>query len=258
MPSDHRDRSTINFFSNSMIKLRSIFGSIEMWGKHTTLYFSSYLAVASHKLSQIHSWIFTLDSTWSSCRLLGAKKISRNPGQYKWVTRETRYRISIAELLKRNLMSQVAELLRKLKTMLKIFYFSRDYQFFQKSLGIKLISRKRFHLLTEEKQLGTGEVLSVKWSSGEVNGAHVTGVLGQDVFIKKRLGENNYLKHQGYEIMLKNKVSKNWKSKEITLVTLWRGTAFRWTKSKESLYYSRKSKNRTWQSRKKDEWSRWW
>ena len=54
------------------------------------------------------------------CRLLEAKKFSRNLGQFKWVARETRYCISIAELLKRNLMNQVAELFRRPRTMLKI------------------------------------------------------------------------------------------------------------------------------------------
>ena len=47
-------------------------------------------------------------------------------------------------------MSQVAELFRRPRTMLKKLYFSGDHQFFQKSPGIKFIydlGRKRFHLL---------------------------------------------------------------------------------------------------------------
>ena len=52
-----------------------------------------------------------------------AKKSSRKPGQFKWVTREARYHISIVKLLKQNLVSQVAELFRRPRTMQKIPYF---------------------------------------------------------------------------------------------------------------------------------------
>ena len=52
-----------------------------------------------------------------------AKRSSRKPGQFKWVTREARYQISITKLLKQNLMSQVVELFRRPRTMLRITYF---------------------------------------------------------------------------------------------------------------------------------------
>ena len=73
------------------------------------------------------------------CRLLESKKFLRNPGQFKQVTRKTRYHISIAELLKRNLMSQVAKLIQRPKVMLKILHFSEDQQFFQKLWVIKFL-----------------------------------------------------------------------------------------------------------------------
>ena len=45
-------------------------------------------------------------------------------GQSKCVTKETRYHVSIVEPLKRNIQSQIAELVRRLTTMLKILSFS--------------------------------------------------------------------------------------------------------------------------------------
>ena len=72
-----------------------------------------------HKLSHFNARAFLLDFTWSCCRLLKTKKFSKNPSQFKWVARETRYDVSIVELLKRNLMSQVAEL----------FHANGDYNF---------------------------------------------------------------------------------------------------------------------------------
>ena len=95
--------------------------------------------MACQKLNPFNSRVFTLNFTWNCCRLLEARKFSRNPGLFKWATRETRYHISIIELLKRNLMSQVAELFRRPRTMLKMPYFSGDHQFFQKSLGINFL-----------------------------------------------------------------------------------------------------------------------
>ena len=102
-------------------------------------HFLRYSAVACHKLNRFNSRVFTLDFTWNCCRLLEAKKFWRNPGQFKWVTRETRYCISIAELLRRNLMRQVAELFRRPRAMLKILYFSGDHHFFQKSPRINFL-----------------------------------------------------------------------------------------------------------------------
>ena len=72
-----------SFSSNSTIKCCSIIDSIETWGEQTRIYFWRYLTVASHKLQE-------------------AKKFLRNLGQFKCVTRETRYHVSIAELLIRN------------------------------------------------------------------------------------------------------------------------------------------------------------
>ena len=47
--------------------------------------------------------------------------------------------ISIAKLLKWNLMSQVVEFFRRPRTMLKILYFSGDHQFFQNPPGINFL-----------------------------------------------------------------------------------------------------------------------
>ena len=71
--------------------------------------------------------------------LLVAKKLSRNPGQLKWVTWETRYYVPIAELLKWNLLSHIVELFQRPRTMLKILYFSGDQHSFQNSLGINFL-----------------------------------------------------------------------------------------------------------------------
>ena len=73
-----------------------------------------------------------------------------NPGQIKCVIRETRYHVSIAELLIGNLYTQVAELVWRPRTTLKIFYFSVGHYFFQISPGIKALcdrGRKRVRLL---------------------------------------------------------------------------------------------------------------
>ena len=88
--------------------------------------------------------------------------------------------VSIAELLKLNLMSQVVKLFRRSRIMLKkkMRYFSGDHQFCQKSPGIKFLydrSRKLSHLLV-------GEVFPVKLSTGEATGASVTETLGQVVY----------------------------------------------------------------------------
>ena len=88
-----------------------------------------------------------------------------------------RYHVFIVELLKRNLMSQVTEWFRRPRTMLKILYVSGNQEFFQKPPEIKLFygrGRKHPYLLG-------GEALSVKLSTGEATGAHLTGALGQGV-----------------------------------------------------------------------------
>ena len=68
-----------------------------------------YSAVACH----FNFGVFKFDFTLNCCNLLETKNFSRNPGQFKWVTRETRHEAFIAELLKWILMSQVAELFRR-------------------------------------------------------------------------------------------------------------------------------------------------
>ena len=86
--------------------------------------------------------------------------------------------------LKWNLMSQIAELFRRPRTMLKILDFSGDRQLFQKSQGIKFLDkrdRKFFHLLVGETKFETEEARSAKLSTGEVTGAHIAGELGQGV-----------------------------------------------------------------------------
>ena len=96
------------------------------------------------------------------------------------VTRETRCHVSIAKLLIQNLMSHVAELFRRPGTMLEIFYFSGDNQFFQKVPRIKFLygrGRELLHLLA-------GETISAKLSIGEALGQGVCiGALGQGVCI---------------------------------------------------------------------------
>ena len=83
-----------------------------------------------HKLNHFTSQVVILDFFGNCRRLKEAKKFSTNPGQFKYVTRETAYHVSIAELLIQDLKSQVVELVRRPRTMLKIFYFSRGHQLF--------------------------------------------------------------------------------------------------------------------------------
>ena len=83
-----------------------------------------------------NSWVFTVDFTWNCCRLLEPKALSRNSGQFKWVTREMRYHVSITELVTRNFKIQVVELVVKPK-IYHLLYFSGDHQLLQNSSGIK-------------------------------------------------------------------------------------------------------------------------
>ena len=76
-------------------------------------------------------------------------------------------------------MSHVAELFRRPGTMLEIFYFSGDNQFFQKVPKIKFLygrGRELLHLLT-------GETISGILSIGEATGVHLNGAIGQGVCI---------------------------------------------------------------------------
>ena len=86
--------------------------------------------------------------------LLEAKNFLINPGQFKQVTKETRYHISTTELLKQNPRRQIAVLFQRPRTMLKILYFSWDRQFLQKSPETKFLhdrGGKHFHLLAGEE-----------------------------------------------------------------------------------------------------------
>ena len=55
------------------------------------------------------------------------------------ISRETRYHVSITELLKLNLMSHVTVLIGRPWTILKVLFFSEHQQSFQKSLGINFL-----------------------------------------------------------------------------------------------------------------------
>ena len=117
--SDQKDGSTVKLFfylSNQTLLVLM---------KHEVLVFKVFGA-GLHKLIHFNSWTLPLYFTCNCCRLLEAKKFSRNPGQFEWVTRETRYHIFIGI---RNLKSQVAELVQKPTTMLKILYFNGGNQF---------------------------------------------------------------------------------------------------------------------------------
>ena len=80
-------------------------------------------------LSHLNSQVFIGDFTWSCCKLHETKKFSRNTGQFKCVTTQTRYHVSTAELLIRNIYSQVAELVQRPSTLLKILCFSETNNF---------------------------------------------------------------------------------------------------------------------------------
>ena len=79
--------------------------------------------------------------------------------QFKCITIETRYHVRIAELLIRSLQSQVAQFVRKTRTMLKIFHFSGDHQFFQIPRRIKSLydrGEKLFIYWSGRHNLGLG------------------------------------------------------------------------------------------------------
>ena len=91
------------FSSNSIIKLCSIVGFIEQWDEQMRFYFWRYATVTSHEFCYFNSRLFILDFAWNCCRLQEGKKFSRNPVQFKYVTRETIFHVSIAEYLIQNL-----------------------------------------------------------------------------------------------------------------------------------------------------------
>ena len=129
MSSDHRDRFTVRFFFQFFFHLKL---------KHEVLVFKVF-GGRLHKLSHFNSRISTFDFTWNCCELLEARTFWRNTGQFKWVTRKSRYHLFIVI---RNLKSQVAELVQRPTIMLKILYFSWGNQFFQISPGISLFMTK--------------------------------------------------------------------------------------------------------------------
>ena len=135
MSSNDRIGSTIWFFFH----LKNYWSSIGTWGERTRFYFSRYSVMTCHKLSHFNSRVFTLYFSRNCCRLLEAKKFSRNPGQFNWVTSETRYHVSIAELLKRNHISPFAELFWRPRAILNILCFSGDNQSLQTAPWIMVL-----------------------------------------------------------------------------------------------------------------------
>ena len=138
MSSEHRDWRTIRFLfhlNNQTCLRRWLYWNMK-WPKE--ILFLRYLVVACHKLSQFNSRVFILDFTWNSCGLQEAKECTRNPGQSKCVTRETRYHVSIVELLILviNLQNQAAKLVRRPRTTLKILHFSGCHQLIKIQPGV--------------------------------------------------------------------------------------------------------------------------
>ena len=87
------------------------------------------------------------------------------------------------ELLIRNLWSQVAGLVGRPRTILKIFYFIGDHQFFQISPGIKSLNdrgRKLIHLLAGRHNLGPGrQFQQIYWRGkppGRISPGHLDRV----------------------------------------------------------------------------------
>ena len=122
------------------------------------------LALLKHEL--LNSKIFTLYFTSNCFRLLGTRKFSK-------AAIETTYHIFIVELTIQNLKSQVDELVRGPRALIKIFYFSGSQYVFQNSLGIKSHydrGQTLFHLLTGEECFGTEETdRGSRQSTGHLN-----------------------------------------------------------------------------------------
>ena len=100
------------------------------------------------------------------------------------ITLETRYHVSIVELVIENIKSKDVELVRWPRILIKILYFTGDQHFFQKSPGIKSHYdwvEKLFHLFTWEGYFGNEETVSGNLLTGEATGAYLTGALGQGV-----------------------------------------------------------------------------
>ena len=140
-----------------------------------------------------HSQVFALDLAWTCCRLLEATKFSRNPSQFLWVTRETRYHVSIGKLTMRILKRQVAELVQRPKILMKILYFSWEHQFSKYrwwwSLNIAGIEdfsiywmRRHilFHLLDRERNFGKSIDQGSQWETS--HGGNWTGCMQQILY----------------------------------------------------------------------------
>ena len=126
-PSDHRDWGAVRFFLN--LSNQFIVGSFETWDEQARFYLSRYFALACHKSSHFNSRVVTLDFTWNCFKFMKAKNFSKNPGQFRWVIRETRHFNP-----SRNSQNGISEprLFQRPRTMLKILNFNGDHQFFQK------------------------------------------------------------------------------------------------------------------------------
>ena len=93
---DHRDGSAITFsclLSNQNLNPSLALLKLEVKKQDFSLQGNRW-----RPFINLNSWIFTLEGC---CRLLEAKKFPRNQGQFKWGARETRYHVSIVEILNR-------------------------------------------------------------------------------------------------------------------------------------------------------------
>ena len=153
-PYDHRDWGAVRFFLN--LSNHFIVGSFETWDEQARFYLSRYFALACRKSSHFNSQVVTLDFTWNCCRFLKAKNFSRNPGQFRWVIRETRHFNP-----SRNSQNGISEprLFQRPRTMLKILKFQWGPPIFPKITGDKVSlwpGRKPFIYLLGRHNLGRG------------------------------------------------------------------------------------------------------
>ena len=119
-----------------------------------------------------------------------------NPGQFKCVTRETGYHVSIRELLIQNLQNQIAELVRRPRIMLKIIYFSGGHQFFQTSPGIKSLydrGRKFYFFISRGVIIWDRGSNFRKFIDQGSHRAHLTEALGQDAACIYRQQSHRFL-----------------------------------------------------------------
>ena len=134
MSLDQKIESTIKLFfqlSNQTLLHRWFFWKMrwtnEIWWTHQVFKgIRSWSVIKLVTIIHTHSWLISLEI------VVGYWKV-RNPG--KWVTRETRYRVSIAKLLIQNLRSQVAEIFRRPTTMLEYSISVETTNFSKNHLG---------------------------------------------------------------------------------------------------------------------------